>query len=225
MKNRFEDLDIVNIGEKQGVIDRERQFVVPPIYDEVIIWRYGIEVVKDGKCGAYNYDGKLIIPVKYSAIDFYDEVAVVEDFEGNCGVYNKNAMFLLCQYKNIDVVEDLIIAEMYELQQVFTLTGKKIISVACDFIDIYGGFILALYDDDDITIYNKEGKWLLSCNDAYGDFEANAHCFVIKVSDRYKVYDKDGHCFNEEGYEDVHIAKKFVNVLEGGHWRVLCECE
>ena len=275
MKNTFEDLKVANVGKYQGVLNKNEEFVVPPIYDLVIIWSYGIEVKKDGKCGGYDFDGKLIVPCKYASIDFnykyfvtvsnfeklygaynYEgklvipveyanvdvndsagieyhgrkpkaNITIVEDVDGDCGVYNdKGMLIVMCKYMSIDVISEFIVAEMYNRFEVYTFTGKKIISVDCSFVDVRGGFIVAMYDEnDDITIYNTEGKWLVSSDCGCVNFRYDKYYFAIKEDDRWKVYDQEGKCLNEVGYYDVYFADKFVNVVEDGYWKVLCQCE
>jgi len=68
-----EDLALVKINQKRGLINSHGTLIVPAIYDEIREFQYGMAVVRrNGKYGLVNSRGKETIPAIYTRADSFD---------------------------------------------------------------------------------------------------------------------------------------------------------
>ena len=59
---------VLGIGERKVAYNLSGKLAIEKSYTDIIPQDKYIEVKDGKKCGAYNYDGKLILPVKYETI-------------------------------------------------------------------------------------------------------------------------------------------------------------
>lgn len=67
---RGHSLIAVSRDDKWGVINRYGEVIVDLLYDDLTICGLGFIVQKEGKFGAVSFNGKILIPVKYSKITY-----------------------------------------------------------------------------------------------------------------------------------------------------------
>ena len=95
-----DDLGIVRLNGKWGVINTEGKEVVPLKYDDVEYFHEGLAAVKlNGKWGFVDKEGKEVIPLKYDSVGSFHEGLAGVLLNGQGGLVDKTGKELLpCVY-------------------------------------------------------------------------------------------------------------------------------
>lgn len=94
----------ISKDKKRGIIDRQRNIIVPPIYDDVSTFSFDIrdafKVKNEEKYGIVNSEGKVIIPVEFEYIDDLNGNYLVVTPQRKVGLYDKNGNVIVpAKYK------------------------------------------------------------------------------------------------------------------------------
>ena len=98
----------VKLSDKEGVIDRKGNVVVPCVYDDVyvsMLSEYGVaKVIKNRKRGLVNTDGDVILPIVYDDVDNYaSEQAIIIEKDEKYGFVNlKGKVIIPVEYDDAD---------------------------------------------------------------------------------------------------------------------------
>lgn len=92
----------------EGIIDINRNIIIPFIYDKIYYWNYDIErntliVEKDGKCALIDLENNILIPFKYKYIfGFSDfDYSFAADENNKWGVINRNGKEIEFDLNNV----------------------------------------------------------------------------------------------------------------------------
>lgn len=78
-----------------AVFRYDGQCIIPFLFDEIYLF-FNVIVVKNSNVhGAYNYDGKLLIPVRYECIDCLDSHGIIVTRNNKQGMYSYSGEMLI----------------------------------------------------------------------------------------------------------------------------------
>lgn len=224
---------IVGANKKYGVYNSEGELVVDVIYDKIWIFDTFILVRSGSRRGAYDFNGKNIVPVKYAGVVEYYGSLRVTNFKGNIGLYDYDGNHIVPdQFVEIQFVSFYVDSEKYIFVKsskecnvgLYNKKGQVIVPTNYNSITLCEKFIIAETSDSDYTstVYDYEGNVILPVSDnIYHNWNGIAIWYL--AGDGVIVCDEKGKEF-EPGvrYQGVFsLHDDFFAVQLDGKWKVL----
>ncbi len=171
-----EKLLCVKNDGKWGYVNKKGEYVIEPKFDVAYNFtENGLALVgqydKDGELyyGYINKKGETVIDTEYSAADSFLSfgLAKVRNKDGKCGVIDeKGNLVLECEYKVIEIYEDVIIASPYEGNAcLFNKKGEYLNSKYDRIYWLNNVGLMVVDDGDKVGIINENGKEILKMTD------------------------------------------------------------
>ena len=189
-----DDLGIVRLNGKWGMINTEGKVVIPLKYDCVDYFSEGLAYVKlNGKYGFVDTTGKVVIPLKYDSVGKFDEGLASVFLNGKRGFVDKTGKEVVPpKYDFIyDFVEGLAKVRLYDKFGFIDVTGKEVVPPKYDQVWGFYEGLAAVELNGKEGFVNKQGK-------EYWD--------IVEIMKH-----------NEQVYEQVYDAI-LDELTEGGEW-------
>lgn len=242
---------LVKQNDKYGVINIKGNILVPVEYDEIFADKYYTEESSYKNAG-YIVSVKTDEGFRYGYIDVngkklldtqYNEVSRITDIEdpnnvfllcaknGQYGVYQNEEELIPNEFQSItyDKPNKVFIVERSKVYGVRDTTGKEIIPVQYNQIDVTGIYLYA-QNDQGVTVYTATGKETnLSPNLAVLSCENSNYNIRIDSMDgtKYGVVNQDGKIIIEEKYAYIEylFENYFVASLDNGKLGVIDDAD
>ena len=206
-----------------GFLRKDGSSVLPCIYESVFIPKQlnYIHVKKDGKEGTFNFDGDVVIPLKYDEVFIhmlekhdYCDVKV----NGKSGLYHikKKRELLPCIFDYISYEESMrgFKVELNEKYGLFSAEGKELIPCKFDILSYNEktGFIEVTKNEKE-GLYNVDGKEIIPCIFDHISYEEDMRGFEVEQNEKYGM-------LNMEGKEILPCIYDFIYTSDGDFIKV-----
>lgn len=209
-----DNYNYITIADKEGVVDENGKFIIPPKYDSICqfdknLWRVSL----NEKYGLIDNDCNIIWDLKYDSINFlYNNEGYLVSLNGIYGIIDINEKEIMpLKYDNL--------IKSYINQNCFyaTLNGKKgIINLKNEIIipfeyeDIFyleGNNLAAKMGSNRFMIINEQNQQI--CETVFEDmdidssFSENPALYSTKLNNKWGFIDKDGNVIIDFNYTDT----------------------
>lgn len=183
--------------EKYGVIDREGNYVVEPIYDNINEFYEGLAIVSlNDKYGVINKKGEIVVEPQYDRIDNFEDGLAKFQLNDKYGFINKEGKVAIePKFDSVNnFVDGLATVEYCNNYGFINKEGNYVIDPLLDWADSFHNGLAKARFEDKLGYIDKTGR------------------FVIKP-----IY-TDGSRFYDEGYAVVYTTG---NAFSGGDWHYI----
>lgn len=199
----------VKYKDKYGVINLKGELLTKEWYNDVYqnFDNIMIFVKKDGKWRNLNNRGEFVGDWIKSGSSFKNGIATIKCTEDQWGVMDTTGQKILpCQYKDADIVNDMILVQNQEDQyKVFSRTGKPLTDEWYE-----GGWassiniMIALQKDGTWRILNPKGEFLKGEYESMTIFTEGV-AFVKNDKDKWGAIDTTGQLVIPYKYNDAYV--------------------
>lgn len=154
-------------GVKWGFSNVDRKIIIPPSFDRVTSFNYGLSLVyDDGKFGAIDQKGNFVFPLDSIALMQLDSNLFIVgkriESKIKMGVINRNGQIIIPQiYKSIRFKDSILELEDENRKVgVCNLDGQTLIPVEYDFIEIFNDNLCVVSKDENHALFTMKGKQL-----------------------------------------------------------------
>ncbi|MEZ4854116.1 WG repeat-containing protein [Flavobacterium sp.] len=125
-------------GNVWGYATTEGKIIIEPKYDSVSVFNTNsdtyAQVYQNAKCGIINQNGKIVVPIEFSYIDFYYPNFIVKNNTEKYGLYKPNVGFIIpAIYNRIEYAKyDTFLVEKTNKIGIIDYTGTILIPVMYD---------------------------------------------------------------------------------------------
>ncbi|MGE4282887.1 MAG: WG repeat-containing protein [Clostridia bacterium] len=219
-------LAIVTVGEYQGVIDKDGQYVVEPKYGFINQYSEGLAVVwNEEGYKVLNENGQVVFESPSHIQNFKNGRAViskqVSDEKYLYGYIDKNGEKVIeLQYEHADsFVEDKALVKLDEGPFALIDSNGKVINQYDNFYHVNNlseGLMTFEEKEDSKTGYiNEKGEVVIPARFSWGD-EFNNGLAVVNLSENY--FDKTSGVINKEG--EYILEPEYIEVRMLGQGRI-----
>lgn len=241
-KNIYDDIDnltsvegkfIVEKGGKKGIIDIKTNNLVEIKYDNIIADDYynkesgykkagfivSLRTDNGVKYGYINYKGKKILDVKYNSIyriTDQEDIYLIVSENGKYGLYKNNKNIIKNKFQEITYDDNmkLLIIKKNQKYGVSKLSGKEIIPVDKDDIEIRGIYIYEKNNGKN-QVYDENGKKVdIKYSTNVFKTENNEYRIITILNNDityYGIEKKDGTILVEKSY-------RYIEYLYGNYF-------
>lgn len=161
--------------EKYGIIDREGNYVVEPIYDDISSFSEGLAIISlDDKYGVINKKGEIVVEPQYDRIYGFEEGLAKFEFNDKWGIIDKEG--------------NIVVKPQYDF--------------ISNFEDGLARVRVGAYPNGKEGIIDRDGNILIEPKyDTICDFHNGLAC--VKTDNKYGFIDKTGKAVVEPKYDKV----------------------
>lgn len=237
LSNKEGELLISKSG-KYGVINTSGAELIKPEYDFISGDEYytndkkyalsgyilGLKTADGYRYGYMNYKGKILLEVEYNDIirlggigseDTDKDVFLVAKKNGQCGLIKNKKVVLDFRYQSIDYsgVNNFFIVTRSTKTGVYNSTGKKIISVKYDSVQVHDNYIYTKLKDEE-AYYNLNGNRIDKGSIKEDDEKSEDKTEKTFISAKLTPIEQDGKWGFADEYSNIKIECKYEKVTE-----------
>lgn len=238
----MKELQILQKGEYYGVADKEGNWIVEPIYDEISEFHHGYaRIKKDDLYGLINEEGKIIVPVEYDEIEGQHNIS----FDYEKGTLEKFDYSYFVEGRIIVGKYDIINGEIVWQWGFVDEEGNPITPIHFDAVEPFKDGLAKVYKDRGYGLIDLNGNWVLRpTHENIGDFHLSEEyakidplAYVVEIEDfkedlavvavqrgwdkKYGYIRRDGSWFKEPIYDSAGHFQDGVARVELGHWGLI----
>lgn len=193
--NGCNDLLVVEINKKRGLINRMNEIIIPTIYDVIFENDNELNCVKlDNRFGLIDNTGNIIVPCKYDHIDkFYEDLAIVclgkkygfIDIQGNEKIP--------CKYDLADkFLNEFAIVKINGKYGMIDKLDNVSIPLLYDTIYPFKDGISYVYISGKGGLIDRKGKEIVPCIYDWIGLFGKKNTAVVVLDEKYGFIDKQG---------------------------------
>lgn len=207
--------------EKYGIIDRDGDYIVEPIYDNINEFHEGLAIVtQDDKYGVINKGGEIVVEPQYDRIyDFEDGLATFE-LDDKYGIIDKEGNIVVKpQYDRIGNFEDGLakvwIGGFLDNTRKIGLInrdGKVVVEPSYYWIDDFHNGLASVEIDHKFGYIDKTGKVVVEPKyDKVGGNFKNGFAVVYSGEERYFIDMRGNVITDMKPYADIDEIELFYD--------------
>lgn len=211
----------IEIGErdiyqryKAGVIDREGNWIIPPLYDDIGEFNKGFSIIiENGKKGVIDKNGNVIIPSLYKDIRQYSHHFNIKDDKKKVGLADINGKIIIQpKYEDCWIREDgFIILKNKGKYGLADLNGKTILKPTLDSMP---------GESEDSKSLSKDSLLASQLFEKVRDFSDGMA--AIKKNDLWGFIDLQNNLSIEPQFDEVFDFKNGFSVVNvSNHWGLI----
>lgn len=237
LSNKEGELLISKSG-KYGVINTSGAELIKPEYDFISGDEYytndkkyalsgyilGLKTADGYRYGYMNYKGKILLEVEYNDIirlggigseDTDKDVFLVAKKNGQCGLIKNKKVVLDFRYQSIDYsgVNNFFIVTRSTKTGVYNSTGKKIISVKYDSVQVHDNYIYTKLKDEE-AYYNLNGNRIDKGSIKEDDEKSEDKTEKASIIAKLTPIEQDGKWGFADEHSNIKIECKYEKVTE-----------
>lgn len=229
---------LISKDNKYGVINASGAELIKPEYDFISGDEYytndkkyalsgyilGLKTTDGYRYGYMNYKGKILLEVEYNDIirlggigseDTDKDVFLIAQKNGQCGLIKNKKVVLDFRYQSIDYsgVNNFFIVTRSTKTGVYNSTGKKIISVKYDSVQVHDNYIYTKLKDEE-AYYNLNGNRIDKGSIKEDDEKSEDKTEKTSVSAKLTPIEQDGKWGFTDEYSNIKVECKYEKVTE-----------
>lgn len=222
---------IVQLGDQQGIIDKNQNIVLPIIYDQ--IYKRGNTIMKDGKIGFINPSGVVTIPPTYDSLSIGRNRFYTTYKEGKCGLSTLTGDSVLpMEYDAVGRISDdwWIPVKKHGKWGLVDMTNQLIIPFEYDFIYRISANFFQVKKAEKVGYIDRQNNIIIPIEYDYiaypvRDYYRNqpSELFPAKKDDKWGYLDKQGNALIPFIYQEAtsfNRKEALVTDMEGNKFYI-----